>query len=124
MFNSVTHAAVAQSGGQGAVTPPVLGCGAVAWGLKRRGSGGEEGSFLVLLEQLPCETGVAGREEVQEGRVSIPTHPVGRERALVCTQTLANHPALHPRMEAILQEYLEDRGTDRQGTKTKNTGRK
>lgn len=73
MFNSVTHAAVAQSGGQGAVTPPVLGCGAVAGGPVRWGSGGEEGILLVLLEQLPCE---AGGEEVQEGRVSIPAYPI------------------------------------------------
>lgn len=73
VFSSLTLDAVAQSEWQGTVTPPVLGCGAVAGGPVRWGSGGEEGILLVLLEQLPCE---AGGEEVQEGRVSIPAYPI------------------------------------------------
>lgn len=32
---------------------------------------------------------------------------IGGQRALVGAQTLANHPALHPRVKAILKKHLE-----------------
>lgn len=44
--------------GQGAVTPPVLGGGAVAWGERW----GEEGALQVLLEQLASNAGLSCRD--------------------------------------------------------------
>ena len=48
---------VVQSGGQGAVAPPVLGHGAVPW---RRRRGREQSTLQVLLKQLPGDARLSG----------------------------------------------------------------
>ena len=52
------------------------------------------------------KAGVAGRQEVEEGRVAVPSNTVRGQGALVRTQTLADNPALHPWVETILEEHL------------------
>lgn len=91
--------------GQGAVSPPVLGCGAVAW----RERGGEEGALQVLLEQLASDPGLSGRDQVQVCCIAVLLHPVGGQRPRLGAQALTDHPALHARMEAILEKHLKKR---------------
>ncbi|KAG9356096.1 hypothetical protein JZ751_000940 [Albula glossodonta] len=67
----LTRAAVGQSGGQRAVASPVLGGRPVA-----RCRRSQQGALLVLLAQLASQTGLARRQQVQEGRVPIPPHTV------------------------------------------------
>lgn len=61
---------------------------------------------LVLLEALRAQLGRTGREQVQEGRVSVPADAVGEHGALVPAQALPDDPALHPRVEPVLPEHL------------------
>lgn len=91
-----------QPGGQRAVAPPVLGGGAVAWGEQR----GQDGALQVLLEQLARDAGLPGGDEVHVGRVAVLLHAVGGQRPGLGAQALADHPALHPGVEAVLHKHL------------------
>ncbi|KAF3858184.1 hypothetical protein F7725_011385 [Dissostichus mawsoni] len=92
--------------GQSAVTPPVLGGGAVSWGER----GGEEGALQVLLEQLAGDAGLPGGDQVEVRRVPVLLHPVGGQRPGLGAQALTDHPALHPRVETVLQKHLKNQG--------------
>lgn len=73
MFVELTLVVEGQPGGQSAVTPPVLGGGAVGW----RERGDEKGVFQVLLEQLAGEAGLPGRDQVHVRCIAILLHSVG-----------------------------------------------
>lgn len=76
-------AAGMESRRQGGVRPPVQRRGAI-WRGSREGRSGErqrwraeeEGTLLVLLEDLEGQAGMTGRQEVQEGCVAVLTDPV------------------------------------------------
>lgn len=107
-YGKRTLAAVVKPWGQSAVTPPFLGGGTVA----RWDGRGQESTFQVLLEQLAGDTGLSSRDQVQVRRVAILLHPIGGQRPRLSAQTLADHPALHARMETILEKNLmEERGS-------------
>lgn len=106
----LTCAAVAEPGWQGAIAPPVMRSRhiGVCGGARSGGAAGrEEGTLLVLLAQLAAQAGLAGRQQVQEGRVAVPRHPIRCQRAYVHTQALTYDPALHPWVKAILQKNLQ-----------------
>lgn len=102
-----------EPGRQGAVRPPIQRCrpvgrGSSEWGSRcthRRGTE-KKGTLLVLLENLLSQACMAGWKQVQEGSVTILMDSIGGEGALVRAQTLADHPALHPRVKAVLQKHL------------------
>lgn len=71
------------------------------------GRGREKSALLVLLALQSAEAGVACREEVKEGGVSIPTRAVRRQRALLRTQALTYDPALDPGVETVFGKHLE-----------------
>lgn len=106
-------AAGMESRRQGGVRPPVERWGAIcrgsrqgrSWERKRRGTE-KEGTLLILLEDLEGQASMTGRQEVQEGCVTVLMNPIGGQRTLVSAQTLANHPALHPWVKAILKKHL------------------
>lgn len=106
-------AASMESGRQGAVRPPVQRWGAICRGssegggrCKQRWRTDKKGTLLVLLENLPSQASMAGWKQVEEGSVAILMNSIWGEGALVSTQALADHPALHPRVKAILQKHL------------------
>lgn len=107
-------AAGVESGRQSGVRPLVQWWGAVrsgcrcgeSWGCQRWRTE-EQGALLVLLEHLRSQASMTGGQEVQEGRVTVLMNSVWGQRALVGAQTLANHPALHPRVKAVLKKHLQ-----------------
>lgn len=106
-------AASMEPGRQGAVRPPIQRCrpigrGSSEWGsrCKQRWGTEKKGTLLVFLENLLSQVCMAGWKQVQEGGVTILMNSIGGEGALVHAQTLADHPALHPRVKAILQKHL------------------
>ncbi len=103
-FVKLTLVVLWEPRGQRAVTPPVLGGGPVA-GWERWG---EEGALEVLLEQLAGDAGLSGGDQVQVRCVAVFLHPIGGKRPRLGAQALTDHPALHARMETVLQKHLKN----------------
>lgn len=105
MSVKLTWAVVRKSWGKGAVAPPVLGGGAAALGKRRY----KKSALQVLLEQLACDVGLTGRDQVKVCRVAILLHAVRSQRPRLGAQALTDHPALHSRMETILEKHLKEK---------------
>lgn len=73
------------------------------------GRGCEESTLLVLLALQSAEAGVARREEVEKCRISVSTHAVRHQRALLGAQTLTYDPSLHSRVKTVFSKHLGQR---------------